>query len=117
MLDLALRAERGAPGWRLLVTEFRIHAGRDPELNRRYAALHTRTVERLAGVLVSLSKRGAESLPAPPRQLAELILALDTGVALEQLASPETLGGPQLPVVGSLISWLAQAPVSALEET
>ena len=28
LLDLAQRAERGAPGWRLLVTEFRIHAGR-----------------------------------------------------------------------------------------
>ena len=31
LLDLAQRAERAAPGWRLLVTEFRIHAARDPE--------------------------------------------------------------------------------------
>ena len=45
VIDLAERAERGAPGWRLLVTEFRIHAARDPELNRRYAALHARTVD------------------------------------------------------------------------
>ena len=39
---LAWQAERAAPGWRLLVTEFRVHAARDPELSRRYAAAHAR---------------------------------------------------------------------------
>src|SRR6478752_4541031 len=53
VIDLA---ERGAPGWRLLVTEFRVHAARDPELNRRYAALHTRTVDGVARVLAVVSK-------------------------------------------------------------
>ena len=117
LLDLAQRAERGAPGWRLLVTEFRIHAGRDPELNRRYAAVHARTVEGVAGVLASISEQGGEGLPFPPRQLAELLLAIETGLALEQLASPDALGGPALPVLGRLNCWLAPAPVPTREET
>ena len=117
VFELAQRAERSAPGWRLLVTEFRIHAGRDPELNRRYAAVHARTVAGVAEAFASVSEGGGESLPFPPRQLAEFVLAIETGVALEQLASPDALGGPGLPVVGRLISWLAQAPVPALEET
>ena len=68
VLDLALRAERTAPGWRLLVTEFRVHAARDPELNRRYAALHARTVDRLAAVLAAISANGADGLAFPARR-------------------------------------------------
>jgi len=117
VLDLALWAERHAPGWRLLVTEFRIHAGRDPELNRRYAALHARTIDGVAQILTSVSPGGAQALPVPPRQLAELVLALETGVALEQLASPDALGGPALPALGRLSHWLRPAPVPAGEET
>jgi AcrR family transcriptional regulator len=116
VLDLAERAERGAPGWRLLVTEFRIHAARDPELNRRYAALHARTVEGIAGVLVMISERGADDLPFPPRQLAGLVLAIETGLALEQQADPGALGGPDLPVIRWLAGWFASAPVLTPEE-
>lgn len=117
LAGLAWQAERAAPGWRLLVTEFRIHAARDPELNRRYAALHARTVEGIAGILALISERGAEHLPFPPRQLAELMLAIEAGIALEQLASPDALGGPGLPVLGRLNSWLAPALVPTQEET
>src|SRR6266700_3767691 len=38
------------PQWSLLVIEFRAHAARVPELNRRYAELHAHTIDRLAGV-------------------------------------------------------------------
>ena len=116
-LDLAQRAERAAPGWRLLVTEFRIHAARDAGLNRRYAALHARTVGGIATVLVLISERGAERLPVPPRQLAELVLAIETGLALEQQANPDALGGPDLPVLRWLTGWLASAPVLTAEES
>ena len=94
LLDLAQRAERGAPGWRLLVTEFRVHAARDPELNRRYAALHARTVDGVARMFAEVSKESAEGLPFPPRLLAELWLAIETGRALEQIADPDALSGP-----------------------
>ena len=117
LLDLAQQAERAAPGWRLLVTEFRIHAARDPELNRRYAVLHARAVEGIARVLVSISEGAGETLPSPPRQLAELVLAIEAGLALEQSANPDALGGPDLPVLRRLTSWLASAPVPTREET
>ena len=116
VLDLALRAERAAPGWRLLVTEFRIHAARDPALNRRYAALHARTVDGVAAILAAVSQQGAEGLPFPPRPLAEFVLALETGVALEQLVSPDALGGPELPALRSLNDWLATPRVPVPEE-
>ena len=115
-MPLAWRAERDARGWRLLVTEFRIHAARDPELNRRYAALHARTVEGIAGILALISERGAGHLPFPPRQLAELMLAVETGLALEQQADPGALGGPDLPVIRWLTGWFASAPVLTSEE-
>ena len=67
LLDLAERAERGAPGWRLLVTEFRVHAARDPELNRRYAALHARTRRRgRAGCSPRSARRTARTSRSRP---------------------------------------------------
>jgi len=107
LLDLAERAERGAPGWRLLVTEFRVHAARDPELNRRYAALHARAVDGVAQVFAEISKEGAAGLLLPPRQLAELWLTIETGRALEQIADPDAFGGPGLPVLHRLGDWFA----------
>jgi AcrR family transcriptional regulator len=115
VIDLADQAERGAPGWRLLVTEFRVHAARDPELNRRYAALHARTVDGVAQVLAAVSKEGAEGLPFPPRQLAELMLTIETGRALEQIAAPDALGGPDLPVLHRLADLLAEQQVPTQE--
>jgi AcrR family transcriptional regulator len=115
VIDLAERAERGLPGWRLLVTEFRIHAARDPELNRRYAALHARTVDGVAQVLAAVSKEGAQGLPFPSRQLAELMLTIETGRALEQIANPDALGGPDLPVLHRLADLLAGQPMPARE--
>jgi AcrR family transcriptional regulator len=111
LLDLAEQAERGAPGWRLLVTEFRVHAARDPELNRRYAALHARTVNGVAQMFAEVSKENAAYLPVPPQQLAELWLAIETGRALEQIADPDALGGPDVPVLRRLGEWIAGSPM------
>jgi AcrR family transcriptional regulator len=107
LLELAEQAERGAPGWRLLVTEFRVHAARDPGLNRRYASLHARAVDGVAQTFVQVSKEGARDFPVPPRQLAELWLTIETGRALEQIANPDAFGGPSLPVLYRLGEWFA----------
>jgi AcrR family transcriptional regulator len=113
LLALAWQAERAAPGWRLLVTEFRVHAARDPQLSRRYAAAHARTVDGIAGVLASISERNGHALAVPPRHLAELLLAIETGLALEQLANPGAVSLPQLPsVLGELAAVHAGSPAS-----
>jgi AcrR family transcriptional regulator len=117
LVDLVQQAEQAAPGWRLLLTEFRIHAARDPELNRRYAAVRGRTVEGIARSLIMISEEGEQSLPLPARQLAELLLAVENGLALEQQANPDALGGPDLPVIRWLATRLALAPVLIREET
>jgi hypothetical protein len=116
LVDLVQRAERAAPGWRLLLAEFRIHVARDLELNRRYAALHARTVEGIARTLTVIGEGGEQSLPFPPRQLAELLLAVENGLALEQQANPDALGGPDLPVLRWLTTRFASAPVLTREE-
>ena len=92
LLELAWRAEHDSPGWRLLVTEFRVHAARDPELSRRYAAAHVSTVAALASAVASVAERNGQVLALPARQIAELLLAIETGLALEQLADPSAVG-------------------------
>ena len=89
-----VRGSRSTPEWGLLVTEFRVHAARDPELNRRYAAAHERTIGSLSGLLEELHRRAGQELPFPPRQMAELVMAIGIGVELEQAANPEALQGP-----------------------
>jgi AcrR family transcriptional regulator len=108
LADLAQQAERAAPGWRLLVTEFRLHAARDPDLNRRYAVLHARAVEGISRALASISVRRSEDLRFPPRLLAEFLLAVETGLALEQLVNPDALGGPDAPMLRELTGWFAK---------
>jgi len=95
LLDHLARGDHATPGWLLLVIEFRVHAARDAELSRRYAAAHARTVEALAGVLAAVYARNGQAPAIPPRQLAELLLAFSAGAALEHAANPE-LGGRQL---------------------
>ena len=68
-------------------------------------------------MLTSISAGGAGGLPFPPRQLAELLLAIEAGLALEQLANPDALGGPGVSVLGRLGDWFAPAPVTTREET
>jgi AcrR family transcriptional regulator len=114
LLELAWRAERDSPGWRLLVTEFRVHAARDPELSRRYAAAHASTVAALASVVASVAARNGQVLALPARQVAELLLAVETGLALEQLADPDAVSLAQLPfVLTEVARFVAGSPASA----
>jgi AcrR family transcriptional regulator len=113
LLELAWRAERDSPGWRLLVTEFRVHAARDPELSRRYAAAHASTVAALASVVASVAARNGQVLALPARQVAELLLAVETGLALEQLADPDAVSLSQLPfVLTEVARFVAGSPAS-----
>ncbi len=117
LIELAWQAERAAPGWRLLVTEFRVLAARDPALNRRYAAAHATTVDGIVSVLSAMVERDGVSLAVPARRLAELLLAIETGIALEQLASPDGIDILQAGVVlCQLAELLGSAPAIVSQE-
>jgi AcrR family transcriptional regulator len=94
LMEHLARGDQATPGWALLVIEFRVHAARDPLLARRYAEAHARTVEALADVLVTVGARDGDEPAVAPQRLAELALALSSGITLEHAASPDALGGP-----------------------
>jgi AcrR family transcriptional regulator len=77
--------------WLRATIEFRALASRDPELNRRYAAAHARTVERFAAALARLCAKAEVRSLVPERVMAEFILALGSGLVLEWAANPAAL--------------------------
>jgi AcrR family transcriptional regulator len=84
----AARRNRAELDWGLLLIEFRVHAARDPDLGRRYAALHARTRQALAGVITDVYQRAGQPPPFPPREMAQMILVIEAGIRLEQAAEP-----------------------------
>jgi len=85
--------------WVRLLIEFRVHAARDPELSARYAALHERTVAELADTLARLYTRAEIDPPRPVGTLAQAMLAVGVGVALEREADPGAFGGKEQPPI------------------
>jgi AcrR family transcriptional regulator len=96
LLEHAVREDQATAGWQLLVIEFRVHAARDPELSRRYAAAHARTLDDVAEMLAAVAATDGGEPAVSPRRLAELALALSVGTTLEQAANRDALGGPEL---------------------
>jgi AcrR family transcriptional regulator len=91
LVDHASERDRADADWGLLVIEFRVHAARNPELNRRYGELHERTVAGVAGVVASIYDHAGEALPLPARELARLLLTVAAGARLEQATNSEVL--------------------------
>ncbi len=92
--ELTDSLQQAEPEWGLLVIEFRAHAARVPELSRRYAELHSRTVERLTGFFGRLYEQPGAEPRLPARTMAEFVLALGSGTVLERLAESAALPGP-----------------------
>ena len=90
----AARRNRAELDWGLLLIEFRVHAARDPVLSVRYAALHARTRQGLAGVITDVYRRAGQPPPFPPQEMAQMILTVEAGVRLEQAADPQGLESP-----------------------
>lgn len=79
------------PDWPRLLLEFRLVAARDPDLNERYAALHARTVDQFAAAISAALARDGIVPVQPARTIAQLVLALESGVVLERAADPAAL--------------------------
>src|ERR1700689_800100 len=82
LLEHAASVDRAEPQWGLLVIEFRVHAARDPELARRYAAAHQRTLAGLERAVTGLYQRAGQPPPLPAADLARLLLAVGAGARL-----------------------------------
>jgi AcrR family transcriptional regulator len=78
-------------GWAQLLVEFRAIAARDPVLNRRYAEAHARTVEHLVSALERLHDRAGLRPAVALRSMAEFLLAVGSGSAIERAANPAAL--------------------------
>jgi len=90
LLRAARQDGEAEAGWGLLLLEFRIHAARDPALNRRYAEGHRRAIDGLAALFSRLWEEEAETPPMPVRQLALLVFAIGPGVLLERAVDART---------------------------
>ena len=75
--------------WTLLLTEFRVHAARNPALAERYAALHERALEGLVDNIAAGVDLPDGEIPSGMWQLARAALAMATGAALARAAEGE----------------------------
>jgi AcrR family transcriptional regulator len=91
LLSASARRSRDAPAWSRLLIEFRVTAGRDPELNARYAAAHAVGLERFGDLLGELAARGGLRFVHGPHVTARLVFALDAGATLERIADPDSM--------------------------
>src|SRR5919204_587365 len=108
LFENATRVARAEPKWGLLVIEFRVHAAREPDVNRRYAAAHARTLDAFADVVAMVYERAGDEPPFEPRRMAELIMAIGAGTELEQAARSDALEGP---FVAEILTHLFTRPV------
>jgi AcrR family transcriptional regulator len=91
LLRAGAEDDESEPGWQFVLTEFRAQAVRNPDLNRRYAEMHSRAVDHLAAVLAQVYGGAGLTPTIPTRSLAELIFATATGVTLERSANPSAM--------------------------
>ena len=64
------------------------------DVGRAYAALHARTRQALADLIAAIYRRAGQPPPFPPAEMAQMILAIEAGIRLEQAAEPGEPGSP-----------------------
>jgi AcrR family transcriptional regulator len=80
-----LRRERP---WLLVLLEFWIFAARDPELRKRFAAIHGRYRTEVARAVEASAAAAGRTLPADAELITLCQLALGNGFALESVRDP-----------------------------
>ena len=83
VIDEAFSKSLGEPAWQAALTEFRIHASRQPALNDRYRTLHEQTVNKIASVMALLIDRFEIDTRFSPHQLAVSYFAAGLGLIIE----------------------------------
>lgn len=102
--------------WHLLFIEFWARAVRDPALHNEF--VHERRFVRglIAQFLEAQAERAGVNLPAPADQLAVAVLALSNGIAIENLADPDTVDPSTFGVALGLLLDRLLAPATSLAD-
>lgn len=108
---LGRRRARKEVDWNLLLLEFRAQAARDPAVNESYAKAHARAIDGIAGLLAGIFDTAGVEPSLSPRILATFILAVTSGVHLENLVVPDSLPP------AAVIELIERALGLAVEET
>ena len=108
---LGRRRARNEVDWNLLLLEFRAQAARDPAVNESYAKAHARAVDGIARLLDGMFDAAGVQPTLPPRVLATFVLAVASGVNLENLVVPDSLPAP------AAVELIERALGLAVEET
>ena len=85
-IDEIVEQQMADPAWILATMEFRATAMRDPEVARRYRALHAVSLRDLAADLAAIYGRTGLAPPAPPDALARVLAAMGAGAVMEETA-------------------------------
>ncbi|HEX3741633.1 MAG TPA: TetR/AcrR family transcriptional regulator [Terriglobales bacterium] len=68
----------------LLSAEFQLQACRDKTFAKTYAKLHRTHVDTMAGLITKLFAKLDRTPPSTPKDLADIIMALTTGLSLQR---------------------------------
>jgi AcrR family transcriptional regulator len=86
-LDMAVedwqRIMRTERSWTAALTEFWVHASRDPGLRERFAAAHRSWRRALGAIIEAAAAAEGRTLPLPAEKIAVAMMALGNGLALE----------------------------------
>lgn len=93
------------PLWNLALVEFWAFAARDPDLRQRFADRHERLLGELAGLQEEAAAKRGQALPASALDLQRAASAINHGMALEWLVSPDL-------VPEELLGWVFERLVS-----
>jgi AcrR family transcriptional regulator len=94
-----MRSERA---WSAALTEFWVHASRDPALRKRFGAAHRAWRATVAESIEAAAAIEGRALPVPGKRIATAVMALGNGLALEGLLGEDDSDLLEL-VIGGLI--------------
>ena len=105
------RRSRERRDWAIFMLDFWLLASRDQELRNAAATLKAEQRRRMARQLTDLADRGDVTLPAPVEKIASWMMALQDGLALQELLDPASIGGNSIyEALALLIRLLTTSP-------
>jgi AcrR family transcriptional regulator len=87
--DAARRRGGAEDGWLAVFFEFWAHVVRRPELRDRFARIHSRALEPMAGAVERFAGERGISIPVEARSLNVAMNAMVLGLSLERLTQPD----------------------------